>query len=136
MNVKKRMAVHALLFVTLLACLALVARHFNATISRADTFSASLLLAPYWAFGFGFGDWLRGHLKGRVVRIATPLLLMASYLASGHARVFEFFGMSAVVLAVALLLACAGANQPGCNGWFAVGLLGIPVDLRLFDRAW
>jgi hypothetical protein len=123
-------------FVTLLASLALTARHFDVTISGLDTLSAALLLAPYWAFGFGFGEWLREHLRGRVTLTAAPLFLMTAYLISGHARPFSFFGMSAVVLAVTLLLAHARTNQPDWHDWLALAILGICVDLRFFDRAW
>lgn len=135
-NVKKRIAVCAVAFMTLLGCLVLVARHFDVTISARDAFSAALLLAPYWAFGFGFGEWLRAHLKQPFARIAAPLLLIVSYLISGHVHTFELLGMSAVVLVVSAVLTYASQNSPGWSDWLALAVLGISVDLHFFDRAW
>jgi hypothetical protein len=123
-------------FLTLLVCFALVAKQFSVAISARDAVSAALLLAPYCAFGFGFGGWLRNRSKGRLRRALAPLLLMLAYLVSGHARPREFFGMSVIVLAVSFLLEDADGREPGWRDWLALALLGVSVDLRFFDRAW
>ncbi|HWF08536.1 MAG TPA: CPBP family intramembrane glutamic endopeptidase [Bryobacteraceae bacterium] len=135
-SAKKRIAVFTAGFLTLLICFMLVAKQFSVTIPARDAMSAALLLAPYWAFGFGFGEWLRNRLKGRLRHALAPLLLMLAYLFSGHARSSGFLGMSAVILAVSILLQSADGREPGWRDWLALALLGVSVDLRFFDRAW
>ncbi|HEY3824858.1 MAG TPA: CPBP family glutamic-type intramembrane protease, partial [Bryobacteraceae bacterium] len=126
-------------FITLLACLGLVAKHFNVTIQPALIASAGLLLAPYWAFGFGFDNWLRNHLHSTLAQLLAPLLLIVAYLVfalpKGAFRWSMCLGMTAVVLAVTLLLQSA-KGKPGWRDWLALAILGISVDLHFFDQAW
>ncbi|HEX4274316.1 MAG TPA: CPBP family intramembrane glutamic endopeptidase [Bryobacteraceae bacterium] len=123
-------------FITLIACLWLVAKRFDAALSPATALSAALLLAPYWAFGFGFGEWIRHRLKGTLARTLAPLLLMAPYFISAQFHISECLGMLAIVLAVSMLMQNAGGSEPGWRDWLVLSLLGISVDLHLFDRAW
>lgn len=126
-------------FITLIACLTLVARFFGVTITPAAAVSATFVLAPYWAFGFGFDKWLRTRLRGKTTRVIAPLLLLLSYLVfalpAGQFSFTMFLGMTAVVLAVSLLLAFA-EGQPGWLDWLVLAILGVSVDLHFFDRAW
>jgi membrane protease YdiL (CAAX protease family) len=126
-------------FVTLLACFWLIARHFAVTIQPAAGASVAILLAPYWAFGFGFDNWLRDHLQGKFIHALVPQLLIAAYLLyaipSGQFRWSMCLGMAAIVLAVTLLLQHAH-GEPGWHDIFVLALLGISVDLHFFDRAW
>lgn len=135
-------------FVTLIACFALIARRFDVPVSFATGVSVVLLLAPYWAFGFGIDEWLIKRLRNnRVTRILAPLALMAAHLVfalpAGEFRWSMLAGMSAVVLSVTLLLdqeamrslRCA-SSDPGWRDWLVLAILGISVDLRFFDRAW
>lgn len=126
-------------FITLLACLLLIAIRFGVTIQPATGVSTALLLAPYWAFGFGFDGWLRTHLRGRLVPLLAPQLLMVAYLVfalpTGQFHWTMLLGMAAIVLAFTLLLQGAGA-KPDWRDWLALALLGSSVDLHLFDRAW
>ncbi len=126
-------------FITLIAVLALVARFFGVTIAPAAALSAALVLAPYWAFGFGLDKWLRARLKSKATRAIGPLLLPISYLVfalpAGQFLWRMFLGMTAVVMAVNLLLAFA-EGQPGWCDWLVLSILGISVDLHFFDRAW
>jgi membrane protease YdiL (CAAX protease family) len=122
-------------FITLLACLWLVAKHFGVTIPPAAGASAALLLAPYWAFGFGFGDWLRAHLCRKLAQALAPLLLLVPYLVSGNLQWRLGLGMAAIVLAVTQLLQRAN-TIPDWHDWLALAILGIAVDLHIFDQAW
>jgi hypothetical protein len=137
--VTRSIAAQVVGFITLLACLGLVAKHFNVTIQPALIASAGLLLAPYWAFGFGFDNWLRNHLHSTLAQLLAPLLLIVAYLVfalpKGAFRWSMCLGMTAVVLAVTLLLQSA-KGKPGWRDWLALAILGISVDLHFFDQAW
>src|SRR3954447_11391813 len=39
----------------------------------------ALLLAPYWAFGFGWGEWLRTRLHPRWIQVIGILALTLPY---------------------------------------------------------
>ncbi len=41
--------------------------------------SFALLLLPYWAFGFGATEWLKGKLKSSTARVFAPSLLLIPY---------------------------------------------------------
>lgn len=135
----KSIAWPAVAFVTLIAALAFVARHFDVTISIATASSVTLLLAPYWAFGFGFDEWLKKKLRNRAARVLAPLSLMTAYLLfaapAAEFRWSMFLGMTAVVLSVTLLLDRA-SGEPGWRDLVVLAILGISVDLHFFDRAW
>jgi len=126
-------------FITLLACLWLIAKHYGVTIEPATGISIALLLAPYWAFGFGFDDWLRTHLHGRFRQAVAPLSLIVPYLVFALPRGdFHWtmgLGMAAIVLTITLLLQRANTN-PDWHDWLVLAILGISVDLHIFDRAW
>jgi uncharacterized protein len=122
-------------FFTLLACLWLVAKHFGVTIQPAIGASAALLLAPYWAFGFGFGDWLRTRLRGKLAQALAPLLLIVPYLVGGDFHLRLCLGMAAIVLAITLLLQHAN-GIPDWHDLLVLAILGISVDLHIFDQAW
>jgi len=59
--------------------------------------SFSLLLAPFWAFGFGAADALRRTLRRRVTRVLAPGVLVTTYLVFSIPR-GEFRWYYAVVL--------------------------------------
>ena len=126
-------------FITLIAALLLIARRFAVTISVPAGVSAALLLAPYWAFGFGLDAWLAKRLRNRVARIFAPLSFVAAYLVFAlptHEFQWSMFaGMTAVVLSVTLLLNHA-TGDPGWHDWLVLAILGISVDLHFFDHAW
>lgn len=132
-------AISSVGFVTLIAAFLLIARRFDVTISIPEGVSAALLLAPYWAFGFGFGEWLSKKLRGKAARVIAPVTLMLAYLVfalpSGEFRWSMFAGMTAVVLFVTLLLESA-VGEPGWRDWLVLAILGVSVDLHFFDRAW
>jgi membrane protease YdiL (CAAX protease family) len=115
-------------FFALLVCFWFVARHFGVAVSAPTGASVALLLAPYWAFGFGFDKWLRVKFN----HVAAPLLLTFSYLVlpQGRFRWEMFLGMAAVVLAVTLLLRYTDLD------WAALAILGLSVEFHFFDRAW
>jgi membrane protease YdiL (CAAX protease family) len=132
-------------FAVLLAAFWLVAKRFDITNDIGGNLptavlSFALLLAPYWAFGFGFDEWLRRVLRTRAARIATPLLLIAAYLVfvlpRGEFRWDMCLGMAGVVLAITLLLDFDKLAAPNWRDWIVLIILGLAVDLHFFDRAW
>ncbi len=126
----------ALGFLALLVCFWFVARNFGVAVSVPTGISAGLLLAPYWAFGFGCDQWLRERFNN----IFAPLLLTVSYLvfalAQGLFRWDVFLGMAAIVLAITLLLRYANPAMPDWRDWLVLAILGISVEFHFFDRAW
>jgi membrane protease YdiL (CAAX protease family) len=131
-------AAPALGFVALLVAFWFVAKYFGIPEKLGDhvasaMLSFALLLAPYWAFGFGFGEWLNGRVQG-TARTLVPLLLILPYivftLPRGEFRWDMCLGMAGIVLAVSLLAPYARAD------WLVLTILGISVDLHFFDRAW
>ncbi len=94
---------------------------------------AALLLAPYWAFGFGFGEWLAARVNG-TARTLAPLALILPYLIFALPRgAFRWdlgLGMAGIVLAVWFLAPYARAD------WLVLAIFGVSVDLHFFDRAW
>jgi membrane protease YdiL (CAAX protease family) len=130
-------------FITLLACLFLVATYFGVSIQPLTALSITLLLAPYWAFGFGLDIWLQQHIRGHLTKTFAPLLLVAPYLLFTIPR-HQFrwdmcVGMVAIVLAISLLLHRADTvskGTPDWHDWLGLALLGLSVDLHFFDQAW
>jgi membrane protease YdiL (CAAX protease family) len=122
-----------------------VANYFGITANLAGHLpsaiaSFSVLLAPYWAFGFGLDAWLRKRLSGVTAKTLAPLVLMAAYLVfvvpRGQFRWSMFLGMTGIVLAIALLLSYSQQPAPAWNDWAVLAMLGISVDLHFFDAAW
>lgn len=130
-------------YVLLLAVFWLVARNFGVT-ERIGAqlipafLSFAMLIAPYWGFGFGLGEWLAPKMTG-TTRALVPLTLLLPYLVFAlPAGVFRWeilLGMAALVMAFPLLLRNADADVPGWRDWVVLALLGISVDLRFFDQA-
>lgn len=122
-------------FITLIACFALVARYFGVTIQAAAGVSVVILLAPYWAFGFGLDNWIRAHLRERVTQVLAPQLLIVAYiifaLPGGQFHWNMCLGMAGIVLAIALLLQHANSttkDQPDWHDWLVLAILGVWVD--------
>jgi membrane protease YdiL (CAAX protease family) len=130
-------------FFTLLGCFWLIAKHFGVTIDFVTGLSFALLLAPYWAFGFGFDAWFARVLSGTFAKTGAAFLLVAPYLVfalpHGQFRWRLCLGMAAVVLTIILLLQHANTiskSNPDWHDWVVLALLGISVDLHFFDQAW
>jgi hypothetical protein len=127
-------------FFTLSVSLWFVGRYFDAKISGWTAASVLLVLAPYWAFGFGFEQWLRRNLKGPVASVVAPCSLILSYLIfalpQGLFRWRMCLGMIAIILCMTILLRHANAAAPEWRDWVVLAILGISVDLHFFDRAW
>lgn len=123
-------------FLTLLVSLWLVAKYFHVTIAPWAAVSAGLLLAPYWAFGFGADAWLRAHANSAAVIVTwLAVAYLAFALPQRQFRWDMFLGMMAIVCAITFLL--RGAHSaPEWRDWLVLAILGVSVDLHLFDRAW
>jgi uncharacterized protein len=136
---KRGIAIPVVGFITLLACFSLIAKHFAVTIQPTTAVSVALVLAPYWAFGFGFDKWLHVRLSHKIPQVLAPLALIAAYLVFAIPRGdFQWslcLGMSAIVLAITLLLQHAPA-QACWRDWLVLAILGISVELHFFDQAW
>jgi membrane protease YdiL (CAAX protease family) len=132
-------------FVALLAALWVAAQYFGISGSIAahlpsTLISSALLLAPYWAFGFGADRWLSRHLRGRAARILAPQALLTAYAIFSIPR-HEFrwdmlLGMSALVFAITVALSYAKPAEPDWHDFLVLALIGISVDLHFFDKAW
>jgi membrane protease YdiL (CAAX protease family) len=132
-------------FLALLGALWIAARYFGISGSIAAHLpsalaSSALLLAPYWAFGFGLDKWLAMRIPSRTVRILAPQVLLTAYLLFSVPR-HEFrwdmlLGMSGLVFAITIALSYAHPAKPDWRDFLVMALLGISVDLHLFDKAW
>jgi len=134
-----------LTFAALLAAFWLVARRFDVAKDLGGHLpsaiaSFALLLAPYWAFGFGLDGYLRTTLRTRAARLATPLLLIAAYLIfvlpRNEYRWEMCVGMAVVVLAISVLLEFNKSPAPDWRDWVVLIILGLAVDLHFFSPAW
>lgn len=131
-------------FAALIACLYAAGEYFGVA-SRVEGHlvstlaSLSLALAPYWAFGFGLDGFLRARLRNRVARIAAPGALILSYLVFALPRdAFRWdlcVGMTVTFILIPVLLETS-AHAPCRRDWAALAVLGIAVDLHIFDKAW
>jgi membrane protease YdiL (CAAX protease family) len=127
-------------FVVLLVVFWFIGGYFSVTEKLGSSaipafISFALLLAPYWAFGFGAETWLRRHTRWPALAILTvPYLVFA--IPSGHFRWDMFLGLLAAVLAFGALLSHASSDRGDRRDWLALAILGISVDLHFFDGAW
>ncbi len=131
-------------YIAVLAALWLAARHFHvaqATGGSAATAIASvvILLAPFWAFGFGAAVPLRRVLQRAWARMFAPGILVAAYLVFSLPR-GEFHWIYAIPLfaipvVVAVLLESSKGNALVWQDVVALILLGVPVLLRWFQGA-
>jgi membrane protease YdiL (CAAX protease family) len=74
--------------------------------------SGALLVAPLWFFGFGAGDWLRGHLLAVPLKIILPAVLGAAYVIFA-VPAGEFYWQSAVVMFGLPVILAAFLELPG-----------------------
>ena len=104
--------------------------------------SFALLMALYWAFGFGATDFLRAKLRSPRARVLAPGLLVIPYLVFAlpahdfRAGYFAFFLLLPIGLAA--LFECT-QPAPGAFSWqdaVALALIGVPVELRWVANAW
>lgn len=104
------------------------------------TISFAILLAPYWAFGFGLGDWLHRRLRAAAVRVLAPVLLVAAYpvfaLPRHQFRWDLCLGLIGVILAVTAILHRARSSKGDWRDWLVLLILAVGVELHVFDRAW
>ncbi len=102
--------------------------------------SFAWLLAPYWGFGFGLGDWLRERLHRPAAQLLAPALLVVAYpiytIPRGQFQPTMCLALLAVVLGVAAILSRAESPRSGWHDWLVLAILGISVDLHFFDQAW
>ncbi len=135
----------ALGFLALLFAFWLVGQHFGVADKLgghlpSTLISFSLLLAPHWAFGFGFAEWLRKVLPSVAARTLAPSLLVLPYLVFTIPRgLFQWsmcLGLLGSVLLVALILSHARAAPPDWHDALVLLLLALAVELHYFDGAW
>jgi membrane protease YdiL (CAAX protease family) len=137
---RRALIIGVLSFATLVIAFWLVAKRFDVANDFGLAVSFALLLAPYWAFGFGFDSWLRPALPSRPARLLAPILLIVPYLVfavpRGEFRWDMCLGIVAVVAAIAVLLEFDHSPAPDWRDWLVLIILGLAVDLHFFDRAW
>lgn len=132
-------------FVVLIAAFWAIAQYFG-VFSRlgghagSAMLSFALVLAPYWAFGFGLGDWLRRKLTSSRAKLFAPAVLIGPYLVFSLPRAdFRWSiccGLLGIILGVMLLLSQARSLVPGWQDWLALAILGAAVEFHFFDNAW
>lgn len=139
-------AIAASTYVALLAAFWIVAQRFAMETRIGGHMPSSfasfaLLLAPYWAFGFGAADVLR-RLTNRLVRVLIPGLLLIPYLIFSIPRGQFAWTYAAALLAIpiacAALLEFLPPRHPGLC-WQDVAVLlavGLPVEFRWLAGAW
>jgi hypothetical protein len=119
--------------------------------------SFALLLAPYWAFGFGAAAGLRRVLTNRVARVLTPGALVIAYLVFSIPRGELRWYYAVILFAIPVGLAAMfefvppGRGRPGYTDqpgyternpglcWqdvVALVVVGAPVEFRLLAGAW
>jgi CAAX protease family protein len=137
-------------YVLLLAAFWVLVRNFGLSERLGhmpSTFAAfSLILAPYWFFGFGLAEMLRGVLTTTPRRVFTSCLLAIPYLIYSVPR-----GEFRWVFLVAFLFIPAGSNSvfefvllrrkqaaPAGLGWedvLVLAAVGLAVEFHLIDAA-
>lgn len=132
-------------FIVLLAALWIVAEYFGVAGRLRDhlpssILSIALLLGPYWAFGFGFGDWLDSALQSMAARALAPVLLVVAYpvftVPRGQFQWVLCLALSAAVLSISAILTHARSPRPDWHDYLVLVLLALAVELHIFDRAW
>jgi membrane protease YdiL (CAAX protease family) len=131
-------------YVALLLAFWLAARRFGAVRSLEGHFACAfagfaLLLAPYWAFGFGAASTIRAALRSRLLRVFLPALLIVPYLTyavpAGQLRA----GYSAAFVCLPVFMAAILEFAPS-GGWIPEALVlliaGLPVEFGWFRDAW
>ena len=146
----KTIAAAGISFCTLLVAIWFAAAHFRVletTGGSRATFVASfaLLLAPFWAFGFGAAAPIRRALQARWTRILAPGLLVSSYLVFSLPR-GEFAwrycaALAGIPVLVASLLEFFTRDEPGfvTLQWpdlVSLALLGVPIVMRWLHGAY
>jgi membrane protease YdiL (CAAX protease family) len=114
-------------------------------INAAVVIAGLLTLIPFLAAAF-FSRWL-SDLSGTLptwVRLVRPAVLCVPYvLVAGSTGTFRWYWLvlyAVLPVVVAMLLWQAGRVDPGRRGnwrdFLVLGMLGLAVDLRWFERAW
>jgi len=104
--------------------------------------SFALLLAPYWAFGFGAADVLRRWLRAPAARALAPAVLVAPYLVFALPRGELHWYYAAALVAIPVGLAAMFEFLPPAGpalAWqdvVALAVVGAPVEFRLLAGAW
>jgi membrane protease YdiL (CAAX protease family) len=138
---KRTLLLAAAAYVLLLAAFWWAASHFSlgARIQGhlGSTFIAlALLLLPYWFFGFGGTEILRGILTRRAARILAPGSLVAPYLIfslpRGEFRWWFAIVLFAIPVAIASLFEYLPPADQGLS-WqdvVVLAIVGLPVEFR------
>ncbi|HEU5451554.1 MAG TPA: type II CAAX endopeptidase family protein [Terriglobales bacterium] len=140
-------AIAAATYAALLIAFWIIAQHFAMETRIGGHMPSSfasfaLLLAPYWAFGFGAAEVLRRRLTNILVRVLIPGLLLIPYLVFSIPRAQFAWGYAAALLAIpigcAALMEFVPPRHPGLC-WQDVAVLltvGLPVEFRWLAGAW
>lgn len=138
-------------FVIVLVGIWFAAAHFqvlDTTGGSRATFvlSFALLLAPFWAFGFGAAVAIRTALRARWARVLAPGLLVSSYLVFSLPRgEFQWrycLTLAGIPVIVSLLLELVTYERAGAEvtlQWadlLSLALLGVPIVMRWLHGAY
>src|SRR5215471_92819 len=136
------MLLSAALYALLLVVFWFVAQHFSVAARigghmLSGFVSFALLLAPYWFFGFGAADFLKGKLRSKMVRVLAPGLLIVPYLIfsmpRGEFRWNYALALFAIPIGLAALFEFAPTDtQKLCwQDVLTLMVIGAPVEFRL-----
>lgn len=139
-------------FAALLAGFWAVAGHFQIAQRTGGHFpsafaSFALVMAPFWAFGFGAAGWLKRELRSRGLRILAPAALLLPYLVysvpSAQFQLHFAVAIVAIPVGMAALLesvaAVDGSGEQPALTWQDLGALaavGLPVEFGWLAGAW
>ncbi len=138
-------------FAALLAAFWAVAGHFQITQQSGGHFPAAfasftLVMAPFWAFGFGAASWLRRRLQSHAARVLAPGALLVAYLVyalpSGQFQMHFAVAILTIPVGMAALLESIAADPLGEQlgvRWqdvAALAAVGLPVEFGWLATAW
>jgi uncharacterized protein len=106
--------------------------------------SFALLVAPIWFFGFGLAERVRELVSKSFVRVSAAAVFAAPYaIFAVPAHEFRWtiqVGFLVICVAGAALLESArrqyGTTRGGWQDLIVLAVLGLSVDLRVFESAW
>jgi membrane protease YdiL (CAAX protease family) len=138
----RRLGVATIVFCALLMTFWAIARYFHvqqvAEHPVSTLVSFALLFAPYWFFGFGAAEWLRGILPGASKRVGAAALLALPYFVLAIPRGEFHWPLAVTLVGLALLSAAVVQRWQKPGNWadvFVLATAGLVIDLGLLNTS-
>lgn len=133
----------AVLYCILLIVFWAIAHFFRVPALRdypvSTTLAFASLFAPYWFFGFGAADSVRGWIPSTTARIFCSILLTVPYPLLAGARGNFHWQMMAVLLLICVGVSALLTLAPWPGSWadlIVLACVGLLIDLGLLSTAW